>query len=143
MRIRRLAAAIVCAALIAQPALAQRWWEEAAASQPLDEVALDGDGARRINWSDGYLEVVAEGTCDPAMSQSQAHCRTIALKTARALGYGTVYLTGSIPPAALRKAANVPDHFDITCVIPVGVPEEWPKTPPKKELNELIVHESF
>ena len=62
---------------------------------------------------------------------------------ARALGYGTVYLTGSIPPKAFREAAKVPDYYDITCVIPVGVPDAWPETPPKKKLEELVVYESF
>jgi hypothetical protein len=87
MRGRRAALAIACAVLIAQPALGQRWWEEAASQGPLDQVSIEDDGARRVNWMDGYLEVVAEGTCDPAMSVSQAHCRTLALATARALAY--------------------------------------------------------
>ena len=62
---------------------------------------------------------------------------------ARALGYGTVYLTGSIPGEAFRKAANVPERYRITCVIPLGVPEEWPDTPPKKKFEELVVNEAF
>ncbi len=72
---------------VSLPADGQRWWDEAASSAPLDQISIEDDGARRVNWTDGYLEVVAEGTCDPAVSVSQAHCRTLALKTARALAY--------------------------------------------------------
>ncbi len=83
----RTALAIACATLIAQPAVGQRWWEEAVSTEPLDQISIEEDGARRVNWTDGYLEVVAEGTCDPAMSVNQAHCQALALKTARALAY--------------------------------------------------------
>ena len=62
---------------------------------------------------------------------------------ARAMNYGTVYMTGSVPGIALRKAANIPDRYDITCVIALGVPKSWPEKPSKKPLKELIVREEF
>lgn len=62
---------------------------------------------------------------------------------ARAMNYGTVYMTGSVPGIALRKAANIPDRYDVTCVIALGVPKSWPETPSKKPLKELIVREEF
>jgi hypothetical protein len=84
---RWLLTALATLALTALPLDAQRWWEEAESTSPLDEITIERDGARRVNWVDGYLEVAAEGTCDPSISVSQAHCRSLALKTARALAY--------------------------------------------------------
>jgi len=44
-------------------------------------------GASRINWEQGYIEVMAGATADPKQAVSQAHAYSIALKTARHLAY--------------------------------------------------------
>ena len=62
---------------------------------------------------------------------------------ARFLGYGTVYATDSINPDIARKLFNIPERYDIVCFTPLGIPVRWPEMPPKKELNEFIVRESF
>ena len=64
------------------------------------------------------------------------------LLAARALGYGTVYMTDSIPEEATRKALRVPDRYKQVCVTPVGIPVAWP-TQEKKKLEELVVRERF
>jgi nitroreductase len=64
------------------------------------------------------------------------------LLAARALGYGTVYMTDSIPEAATRKALRIPVRYKQVCVTPVGIPIAWP-TQKKKKLEEFIVRESF
>lgn len=64
------------------------------------------------------------------------------LLAARALGYGSVYLTDSISVQATKKALNIPDRYIRVCITPIGVPVEWP-TKDKKELSEFIVRESF
>jgi nitroreductase len=64
------------------------------------------------------------------------------LLTARALGYGSVYLTDSISVTATKKALNIPDRYIRVCITPIGVPVEWP-TQEKKTLDEFIVRESF
>ena len=64
------------------------------------------------------------------------------LLAARALGYGTVYLTDSISVEATKKVLNIPDRYSRVCITPVGVPVEWP-TKEKKELDEFIVRDSF
>ncbi len=64
------------------------------------------------------------------------------LLAARALGYGTVYLTDSISVTATKKAFNIPDQYERVCITPIGVPVEWP-TKDKKELDEFIVRETF
>lgn len=61
---------------------------------------------------------------------------------ARALGYGTVYMTDSIPAEITKKVLNIPDRYTQVCVTPIGVPVQWP-TQNKKALSEFIVKESF
>lgn len=62
---------------------------------------------------------------------------------ARALGYGTVFYTDSIPDEVTKAVLSIPDRFQRVCITPVGVPKEWPKTPSKKNLEEFIVYEKF
>jgi len=62
---------------------------------------------------------------------------------ARALGYGTVYYTGSIPAEITQKVLNIPERYERICITPVGIPEKWPDTPQKKDLKELVVYEQF
>jgi nitroreductase len=62
---------------------------------------------------------------------------------ARALGYGTVYGTDFVPATALRVALEIPDRYEITCTIALGVPEAWPGPPEKADLESFIVRERF
>jgi nitroreductase len=62
---------------------------------------------------------------------------------ARALGYGTVFFTDSIPDQVTKQVFSIPDRYRRVCITPVGVPEEWPDTPAKKKLEELVAYESF
>jgi nitroreductase len=62
---------------------------------------------------------------------------------ARALGYGTVHATDSIPDAITKEVLGIPDRYTRVCITPIGVPEAWPDSPPKRELEEFIVSESF
>ncbi|MFC1537764.1 nitroreductase family protein, partial [Gemmatimonadota bacterium] len=62
---------------------------------------------------------------------------------ARALGYGTVHYTDSVPSAVTKKVLNIPDRYERVCFMPVGIPIEWPDTPPKKQYESFIIHNSF
>jgi len=62
---------------------------------------------------------------------------------ARALGYGTVFVTDSIPAEVTKEVLNIPDRFTRVCITPIGVPEAWPASPVKKELDEFVVYEKF
>jgi len=62
---------------------------------------------------------------------------------ARALGYGTVFYTDTIPEEVTRQVLRIPERYERVCIIPIGVPSEWPKAPVKKDLSEFIVNESF
>jgi nitroreductase len=57
---------------------------------------------------------------------------------ARALGYGTVFITDAIPESVTKDVLQIPDNYTRVCITPLGVPFEWPATPPKKELNGMI-----
>ncbi|MBT8397359.1 MAG: hypothetical protein HKO65_06455 [Gemmatimonadetes bacterium] len=62
---------------------------------------------------------------------------------ARALGYGTVFITDSIPADVTKEVLNIPDRFTRVCITPLGVPVAWPDTPEKKGLDEFIVLNRF
>jgi nitroreductase len=58
---------------------------------------------------------------------------------ARALGYGTVFITDSIPDEITRRILDIPDRYSRVCITPVGVPDSWPDSPSKKDLDEFIM----
>jgi len=62
---------------------------------------------------------------------------------ARALGYGTVHYTDSVPSAVTQKVLNIPDRYERVCFMPIGIPIEWPDAPPKKQYKSFIIHNSF
>ena len=62
---------------------------------------------------------------------------------ARALGYGTVYITDSIPDEVTREVLAIPERYQRVCITPIGVPDAWPESKPKKKLEEIVVNESF
>ncbi len=65
------------------------------------------------------------------------------LLAARALGYGTVYATDSIPLEATKAVCNIPDSFTRVCLIPLGIPIEFPEDHGRNPLQDFIVNESF
>ena len=64
------------------------------------------------------------------------------LLAARALGYGSVYITDAIPEEATQKAFNIPDKYKRVCITPIGVPVEWP-TKEKETFETFLVRETF
>lgn len=62
---------------------------------------------------------------------------------ARALGYGTVFITDSVPEDVTREVLAIPDRYARVCITPIGVPEAWPESPEKKDLKDFIVYEGF
>jgi nitroreductase len=57
---------------------------------------------------------------------------------ARALGYGTVFITDAISEKVTTEALLIPERYTRVCITPLGIPVEWPVTPEKKELNQFI-----
>ena len=62
---------------------------------------------------------------------------------ARALGYGTVFITDSVPDEITKKVLNIPDRYTRVCFTPLGVPIEWPPASKKKPLEDLVAYESL
>jgi nitroreductase len=65
------------------------------------------------------------------------------LLAARALGYATVHFTDSIPDEITKKVLNIPDRYTRVCITPIGIPQEWPESPQKKELKEMVSYNSI
>jgi nitroreductase len=59
------------------------------------------------------------------------------------LGYGTVYITDSIPEAVTREVLGIPERYQRVCITPIGAPDGWPEPKPKKKLEELVAYESL
>ena len=57
---------------------------------------------------------------------------------ARALGYGTVFITDAIPESVTKEVLQIPEKYTRVCITPLGTPVEWPVTPAKKSLNDFI-----
>lgn len=62
---------------------------------------------------------------------------------ARAFGYGTGFFTTFFPEDKMKEFFKIPDQYKLICFTPIGVPLEWPKTPEKKKIEEIVVFESF
>ena len=62
---------------------------------------------------------------------------------ARALGYGTVFCTDSIPEDITSKVFNISDKYERICITPIGIPEKWPESPEKMKWDEFVVNDSF
>jgi len=61
---------------------------------------------------------------------------------ARALGYGSVMITGSVSAKTVREFFKVPTRYVINCLIPIGVPENWPEKRGRRPLTDLIFNET-
>jgi nitroreductase len=62
---------------------------------------------------------------------------------ARAMGYGTVFITDAISEKVTKDVLKIPDNYTRVCITPLGIPYEWPASPPKKKLEDFIIMEKF
>ena len=62
---------------------------------------------------------------------------------ARALDYGTVFYTDSIPEDVCMKELDIPEKYSRTCIIPIGVPEKWPEYSNRVPLEDLVFYEKI
>jgi len=60
---------------------------------------------------------------------------------ARALGYGSLMITGSVSADTIRRFFKVPKRYAINCLITIGVPESWPTKRERRPLAEFVFHE--
>jgi nitroreductase len=59
-----------------------------------------------------------------------------------AQGLGTVII-GAFNPQAAEKVLNMPKGYRITVILPIGLPTQEGKAPPRKELSELVIKDKF
>jgi nitroreductase/ketosteroid isomerase-like protein len=62
---------------------------------------------------------------------------------ARALGYGTGFFTTFFPEKEMKEFFKIPDQYRLICFSPIGVPSQWPDPPSKKNIEDLVIFESF
>ncbi len=43
----------------------------------------------------------------------------------------------------MKEFFNMPAQLSLICFTPIGVPSEWPQTPSKKDLDEVVIFEKF
>jgi len=92
-----------------------------------------------------YVEVLAytETQNPPNDITAAALAAENLMLAARAFGYGTVFCVNSIPEEVTKSILNVPDNYKRICITPIGIPEEWPETPEKKEIMEVVLFDKF
>ena len=92
-----------------------------------------------------YVEVLAyTETRNPANDMTAAALAAENLMlAARAFGYGTVFCVNSIPEEVTKGILNIPDDYKRICITPIGIPDEWPETPEKKETKEVVLYDKF
>ncbi len=93
-----------------------------------------------------YVVVLTDNQCQCGLEftkQDGPMAAGYLMLAARVLGYGTVYLTDSIPDAISREVWNIPDRYRRVCITPIGVPDGWPPPKPKKKLEDLVAYENL
>ncbi len=61
---------------------------------------------------------------------------------AHALGLGTVII-GTFDAAKVEKVLGVPPGFRVVTLFPVGVPAQEGRTPPRNELSEIVIKDTW
>jgi nitroreductase/ketosteroid isomerase-like protein len=92
-----------------------------------------------------YVAVLADRECpypDYAVQDATLAAGNL-MNAARVLGYGTGFFTTYFPDEVMRPFFAIPERYTVVCFTPIGVPAEWPGTPPKKPLADLVVYDSF
>ncbi len=124
--------------------------EEAKAKNPPPDLEARFKAAREM--TDGYFTapvyvvVLVDKQCpypDYALKNDGPLAAGYLMLAARALGYGTVYLTDGIPESVSREVLAIPDRYHRVCMTPIGIPDLWPEPKPKKDLKELIAYETL
>lgn len=59
------------------------------------------------------------------------------LLAAHALGYGACWV-GGFSERAVKRVAELPDHFRVVSLIPIGKPAENPSPPARRSLKDMV-----
>ena len=129
----------------------QKSWEEKLIAHP------DLDAEKKKSYIEGgkeaiksvmtapvYIMVFVDSTAYPEYSLWDG-CLAVEnlMLAAKALGYGTGFFTTYFPEGVVKRFVKAPENLQFLCATPVGIPEEWPEMPQKKNLDEFIIYDSF
>jgi 5,6-dimethylbenzimidazole synthase len=111
-----------------------------------DEAGLDAARERLAARYDPYLSApvyVVVLTVDrsryPSYNEKDGSLAAgYLMLAARALGYGSVFCTDSIPEEVTRAVFGIPEDMTRICITPIGVPEDWPRRPSKKPWRYFV-----
>ena len=118
----------------------------------LKPAELETKKAAGIRFSEGYFTapvyvavlVDSECSCGGYAAQHDGPMAAAYLMlAARALGYGTAYLTDGISDAVTREVLAIPERYQRICITPIGVPDHWPEQAPKRKLEEMVAYETL
>jgi nitroreductase len=132
--------------------LVQRADAELAKKAEMSPADREAEKKKAIAFTEGYFTapvyvVVLVDTEAPCSAYGLRHDGPMAagylMLAARALGYGTVYLTDGIPEVVSREVLNIPARYQRICMTPIGVPDGWPDPKPKKKLEDLVAWETL
>ncbi len=121
-------------------------------ASPQKPANLDARKADAVRFTMGYFTapvyvvvlVDSESSCAAyAMKHDGPIAAAYLMLAARAYGYGTAYLTDGIPDDVTREVLAIPARYQRICITPVGVPDGWPESKPKRKLDEMVVWETF
>ncbi len=125
---------------------------EAKEKAKISEEELLKRKAKTVKFFEGYFTApvyvaVLVDTESPCSGYALNHDGPIAagylMLAARALGYGTAYLTDGISDDVTREALNIPKRYHRICITPIGIPDPWPKPAPKRKLEENVAFETL
>jgi len=132
--------------------LAKRFEASAAKNKELKASDIESRKAQSIRFTEGYFTapvyvVVLVDSESPCSGYALKHDGPIAaaylMLAARALGYGTAYLTDGIPDEVTREVLAIPSRYQRICITPIGVPDRWPDPKPKRKLEEMVAYETL
>ena len=95
----------------------------------------------RLNTAGCYKGVVTTKFGDWFMFDMGIAAQNIML-SAHSLGLGTV-VVGLFEHEVAKKALDVPDGFELVCLMPLGYPSKVPSPPKRKALSEFVHHDTF
>jgi nitroreductase len=132
-------------------ACVERWLGQADPNKPLSEDEKKQRETQVRNAFDGYFSApayIVVLTDNQSSYPDYNHwdgpmAAGYLMLAARALGYGTVFITDSVPDEISRKVLNIPDRYTRVCFTPLGVPVEWPAASKKKPLEDFIAYETL
>jgi nitroreductase len=135
---------------------AARWAPSAVNSQPWSFVAVKEPGLvaaiggladfgvfnGHVRRSRAIIVICSDPRGNPYHDRDCAFAAQNILLEAHALGLGACYV-GAFRAAGIKALLDVPDALEITGLVTLGWPAEWPDPPPRLGLDEILKVETY